>query len=403
MDLFQKCQDYTIVKEVMDAGLYPYFHALQSGQDTVVTMEGHRTIMIGSNNYLGLTSDPRVIEAAVEAVKKYGSGCSGSRFLNGTLDIHLELERQLAEFLHVKKIAFEKNSYAQKIHKFNHGYLVQVNYADTPVRTEKDAHGSSVIFPEEISRCVLRVYDENLNLKKETDISSELPGDLWGPIPQSAVSEDGGKVVWAFSRKLYICEVSSDKIEKIFDDDGSDVYFSQVCFTKDSKNIVFTGSSTQTEEGDCVFGLIRLEDKEMSRYVEKQYHPYFIRVTDGYAWLCDTEKPFVGTSGGKVPIVDLRTKKAFTIKVDGAESAHARVSEDGKYLITIQKTTPGNYRIRQYRLPSGEMVNEKSIASDAGDLWNADIVYSGIASSYELTGIAEDGKYASYPFVVEDR
>ncbi|HBR01503.1 MAG TPA: 8-amino-7-oxononanoate synthase [Ruminiclostridium sp.] len=100
MDLFQKCQDYTIVKEVMDAGLYPYFHALQSGQDTVVTMEGHRTIMIGSNNYLGLTSDPRVIEAAVEAVKKYGSGCSGSRFLNGTLDIHLELERQLAEFLH---------------------------------------------------------------------------------------------------------------------------------------------------------------------------------------------------------------------------------------------------------------------------------------------------------------
>ncbi len=100
MDLFQKCRDHTIVQEVIDAGLYPYFHALQSGQDTVVTMEGHRTIMIGSNNYLGLTSDPRVIEAAVEATKKYGSGCSGSRFLNGTLDLHIELEKQLAEFLH---------------------------------------------------------------------------------------------------------------------------------------------------------------------------------------------------------------------------------------------------------------------------------------------------------------
>lgn len=100
MDLFQKCQDFTIVKETKEAGLYPYFHALQSGQDTVVTMEGHRTIMIGSNNYLGLTSDPRVIEAAVEATNKYGSGCSGSRFLNGTLDLHLELEKQLAEFLH---------------------------------------------------------------------------------------------------------------------------------------------------------------------------------------------------------------------------------------------------------------------------------------------------------------
>lgn len=100
MDLFQKCYDYTQVKEVVKLGIYPYFHALQSGQDTVVSMEGHRTIMIGSNNYLGLTSDARVKEAAIKAIEKYGSGCSGSRFLNGTLEIHLELEEQLAEFLH---------------------------------------------------------------------------------------------------------------------------------------------------------------------------------------------------------------------------------------------------------------------------------------------------------------
>jgi 8-amino-7-oxononanoate synthase len=99
MDLFQKCYDYTQVKEAIKAGIYPYFHALQSGQDTVVSMEGHRTIMIGSNNYLGLTSDPRVKEAAIKAIEKYGSGCSGSRFLNGTLEIHLELEEELAKFL----------------------------------------------------------------------------------------------------------------------------------------------------------------------------------------------------------------------------------------------------------------------------------------------------------------
>jgi 8-amino-7-oxononanoate synthase len=99
MDLFQKCFDFTTVNEAKAAGIYPYFHALNSGQDTVVTMEGRRTIMIGSNNYLGLTSDPRVIEAAIKAVEKYGSGCSGSRFLNGTLELHLELEKQLAEFL----------------------------------------------------------------------------------------------------------------------------------------------------------------------------------------------------------------------------------------------------------------------------------------------------------------
>ena len=99
MDLFKKCYDFTQVKEAVEAGIYPYFHALQSGQDTIVSMEGRRTIMIGSNNYLGLTSDPRVKEAAIKAVEKYGSGCSGSRFLNGTLDLHLELENALAEFL----------------------------------------------------------------------------------------------------------------------------------------------------------------------------------------------------------------------------------------------------------------------------------------------------------------
>jgi 8-amino-7-oxononanoate synthase len=83
----------------MALGVYPFFHMLTSGQDTEVVMEGHRTIMLGSNNYLGLTADPRVKEAAIKAVEKYGSGCSGSRFLNGTLDLHVELEAALAHFL----------------------------------------------------------------------------------------------------------------------------------------------------------------------------------------------------------------------------------------------------------------------------------------------------------------
>ncbi len=99
MDLFQKCSDYTAAKEVMAAGVYPYFHHLETRQDTEVVMEGQNIIMIGSNNYQGLTSDSRVIKAAEEALIKYGSGCSGSRFLNGTLALHIELEEKLAEFL----------------------------------------------------------------------------------------------------------------------------------------------------------------------------------------------------------------------------------------------------------------------------------------------------------------
>ena len=104
MDLFKKCYEFDKVEVLKQQNLYPYFHAATTGQDTEMVMEGHKIVMIGSNNYLGLTSDPRVIEAGVEATKKYGSGNSGSRFLNGTLDIHIKLEEELAEFLHKEAV-----------------------------------------------------------------------------------------------------------------------------------------------------------------------------------------------------------------------------------------------------------------------------------------------------------
>ena len=99
MDLFKKCYTYDTAKKAKEAGYYPYFHELTSKQDTVVHMEGKEMIMIGSNNYLGLTSHPEVIQAAVDATLKYGTGVSGSRFLNGTLNLHKTLEKELAAFL----------------------------------------------------------------------------------------------------------------------------------------------------------------------------------------------------------------------------------------------------------------------------------------------------------------
>jgi len=99
MDIFQRCYDFTAADEAIEKGVYPYFHAIETKQDTEVTMEGRNTIMLGSNNYLGLTSDPRCIEAGREALDQYGTGCSGSRFLNGTLKLHLELEEKLADFV----------------------------------------------------------------------------------------------------------------------------------------------------------------------------------------------------------------------------------------------------------------------------------------------------------------
>ena len=100
MDIFQKCYSFPLARELRERGVYPYFHALESRQDVDVVMEGKRRIMLGSNNYLGLTTCPEVLEAALEALKQYGTGCSGSRFLNGTLQLHLQLEAELADFLH---------------------------------------------------------------------------------------------------------------------------------------------------------------------------------------------------------------------------------------------------------------------------------------------------------------
>ena len=99
-DVFEKCRRFTEARNVMELGLYPYFRVIDSAPGPEVTIKGKSMIMIGSNNYLGLTDHPKVKEAAAAAIQKYGSGCTGSRFLNGTLDLHVELENKLANFVH---------------------------------------------------------------------------------------------------------------------------------------------------------------------------------------------------------------------------------------------------------------------------------------------------------------
>jgi 8-amino-7-oxononanoate synthase len=96
--LLDKCRQFTRAREVQAAGLYPYFKPISESEDTVVVIEGQKRLMLGSNNYLGLTHHPKVLEAASRALSRYGSGCTGSRFLNGTLDLHEQLEHALAEF-----------------------------------------------------------------------------------------------------------------------------------------------------------------------------------------------------------------------------------------------------------------------------------------------------------------
>ena len=96
-DIFDKTRQFTAAKDAIRDGYYPYFIPLNENEGTEVVFKGHRLIMCGSNNYLGLTTHPKVRQAAINAVERYGTSCTGSRFLNGTLEMHEELERQLDE------------------------------------------------------------------------------------------------------------------------------------------------------------------------------------------------------------------------------------------------------------------------------------------------------------------
>ena len=90
---------YDLPEQIKAKGVYPYFRCIENAQDTEVIIQGRRVLMFGSNSYLGLTNHPRVIEASVKAARKYGTGCAGSRFLNGTIDLHLQLEHELAQWV----------------------------------------------------------------------------------------------------------------------------------------------------------------------------------------------------------------------------------------------------------------------------------------------------------------
>ena len=111
MDLFEKCFNFTRADEVKAAGFYPYFRAIEANEGPVVKIEGRQIIMAGSNNYLGLTAHPKVKEAALKAINDYGTGCSGSRYLTGTLDLHNQLEEKLADFLGKESVLLFSTGY----------------------------------------------------------------------------------------------------------------------------------------------------------------------------------------------------------------------------------------------------------------------------------------------------
>jgi len=139
-DIFAKAFNYTKADEVKAMGLYPYFKPLEATDGTIVEIEGREVIMAGSNNYLGLTNDIRTIEAAQAAITKYGTGCTGSRYLNGTLDIHIELEEKIATFMGKDSCVLFSTGY-----QTNEGSIQTIAQRNDIIFSDKDNHACIVM------------------------------------------------------------------------------------------------------------------------------------------------------------------------------------------------------------------------------------------------------------------
>ncbi|MBI3099674.1 MAG: pyridoxal phosphate-dependent aminotransferase family protein [Planctomycetes bacterium] len=137
MDLFRKLRNFKEARELEESGRYPYFKAISSGPGAEVVVDGRSRILIGSNNYLGLTEHPKVKAAAIRAIEKYGSGCTGSRFLNGTLDLHVELEAQLARFMKKEGALVFTTGF-----QTNEGTIATIVGKDDVVIIDRDSHAS---------------------------------------------------------------------------------------------------------------------------------------------------------------------------------------------------------------------------------------------------------------------
>jgi len=170
MDIFGKCTGFTAAKEAMDAGLYPYFIPLSGNEGTEAEFQGRRLIMCGSNNYLGLTTHPEVRQAAIDAIEEFGTSCTGSRFLNGTLEMHEQLERALADWVG-KESALVFSTGMQ----VNLGVISAVVCKDDIVILDKDDH-ASIVDGAFLSRGKIKRFRHN-DMEDLERVLSSLPED----------------------------------------------------------------------------------------------------------------------------------------------------------------------------------------------------------------------------------
>jgi len=191
LDLFTKCFEFTRADEVKALGVYPYFRPIEANEGPVVQIEGRKVIMAGSNNYLGLTSHPKVVEAAVKAVEKYGTGCSGSRYLTGTLDLHIELEERLAKFFNAESVLLFSTGYQTA-----QGVLPTLVGRNEYIVSDKDNHAcivaGNLMAKGALGNFVRYKHNDMDDLEK---VIAKLPSNAPKLIVSDGVFSTGGEIV----------------------------------------------------------------------------------------------------------------------------------------------------------------------------------------------------------------
>ncbi len=191
MDLFKKCYDFTRADDIKKTGMYPYFRAIEENEGPIVHIEGREVIMAGSNNYLGLTAHHKVKEASIKAIEHYGTGCSGSRYLTGTLELHEEMERRMAKFFGTEAVLL-----------FSTGYLTAQGIIPTIVQrgeyvvSDKDNHACiqvANLMAKGMTADMLRYKHNDMNDLER--VLNKIPKDAAKLVVSDGVFSTGGEIV----------------------------------------------------------------------------------------------------------------------------------------------------------------------------------------------------------------